>query len=178
MTTLQTERLRLRPWQESDFAPFAKMNADPVVRQYFPSLLNREESDVQALSFANAIEERGWGLWAVSLIEDNAFIGFIGLTPVPFEAHFTPAVEIGWRLTPEVWGQGLAVEGAKAALQYGFETLLLHEIVSITTVSNQRSRRVMEKLGMHHDPKDDFDHPKLVSNHPLTRHVLYRIKPL
>jgi 3-dehydroquinate dehydratase/shikimate dehydrogenase len=114
-------------------------------------------------------------LWAVSIPDVADFVGFIGLAEPSFNAHFTPAVEVGWRLAFDHWGKGYATEGAKAALEYGFETLNLNEIVSFTAIQNMRSRRIMEKIGMQHDPKDDFDHPKLPEGHPLRRHVLYRM---
>lgn len=175
--TIKTERLILRPWQEEDLEPFAKLNADPRVREYFPGLLSRQESDQSIKLMSEHIEKCGWGFWAASLIQTGDFIGFIGLEDVNFKAPFThtPAVEIGWRLAFHYWGRGYATEGALAALQYGFESLNLKEIVSFTPVQNQRSRHVMEKIGMHHDPKDDFDHPKLSEGHPLRRHVLYRL---
>lgn len=176
MVTLKTKRLILRQWKEEDFAPFAALNADPVVMEYFPSLLNREESDRLAQLISDKIEQKGWGLWAAALIETGEFIGLIGIENVPFTAPFTPAVEIGWRLAYNYWGKGYAVEGAKAALEYGFNTLNLPEIVAMTAAINNRSRRVMEKIGMHHDPKDDFDHPKPPEGHVLKRHVLYRLK--
>lgn len=121
------------------------------------------------------ISECGFGFWAASLIETGEFIGMIGLINVQFITHFTPAVEIGWRLAFKHWGKGYATEGAKASLTYGFNTLNLKEIVSFTTEKNIRSRHVMEKIGMHRDSKDDFDHPKLPDGHPLRKHVLYRI---
>ena len=127
---------------------------------------------------SNHIERCGWGFWAASLIQTGEFIGFIGLEDVYFSApfnEFTPAVEIGWRLAFNHWGKGYATEGARGALQYGFDTLRLEEIVSFTAVQNMRSRHVMEKIGMHHDEIDNFDHPKLQEGHPLKRHVLYWI---
>lgn len=172
---ITTKRLILRPWKAEDFTPFAALNADPRVMEYFPAIRSRAESDLQATSFAEYIEKKGWGFWAVSVIDKVDFIGFIGLEDVDFEAHFTPAVEIGWRLAYEYWGQGYATEGAKAALEYAFNTLKLEEIVSLTSEGNSRSRNVMEKIGMHHDPEDDFDHPKFTKGNPLQRHVLYRI---
>lgn len=172
---IQTERLILRPWRKEDFEPFAKLNADPRVREFFYKILTREESDASAKQFSEHIEKEGWGLWAVSVPNVADFIGFVGLNKVPFSAHFTPAIEIGWRLSFEHWGKGYATEGALAALQYGFETLKLNEIVSFTVPTNQRSRHVMEKIGMHYDPKDDFDHPLVPEGHPLRRQVLYRI---
>ena len=179
MVLIKTTRLILRPWCEQDLEPFAKLNADPRVMEYFPATLSKAESDQLAQRIKNKIDEKGWGLWAVSIPDIAEFIGFIGLNSVDrvsFPAPFTPAVEVGWRIAFEYWGKGYATEGAKAALTYGFETMNLSEIVSFTAVQNMRSRCVMEKIGMHHDPKDDFDHPKLPKEHKLNRHVLYRLK--
>jgi|SRR3990167_3398796 len=178
MTTLKTQRLILRPWREEDLEPFAQLNADPRVMEYFPSVLSREASDQVAKKLQAKFEERGWGLWAVSVPGVAEFIGFIGLNTVDkatFPAHFTPAVEVGWRLAFDYWGKGFATEGAIASLKYGFETLQLKEIVSFTAVQNARSRAVMGKIGMQRDPKDDFDHPKLPEGHWLKKHVLYRL---
>lgn len=175
MVSLKTPRLILRQWQEADLEPFAALNADPKVREFFPGLMSREECERSIKLMSDHITRYGWGFWAVSLIETDEFIGFIGLEDVYFQAHFTPAVEIGWRLAFDYWGKGYATEGALASLMYGFETLNLDQIVSFTAVQNMHSRRIMEKIGMHHDPKDDFDHPKLAEGHPLRRHVLYRM---
>lgn len=175
---IKTDRLILRPWQKSDLEPFAALNADPQVMEYFPALLSQQESDQMVKRMQTKIEERGWGFWAVSLTENGNFIGFIGMNDVDqasFPAHFAPAVEVGWRLAFPYWGKGYATEGALACLKYGFETLNLEEIVAFTAVQNGRSRAVMERIGMHRDPKDDFDHPKLSKQHRLSRHVLYRI---
>ncbi|MFI5334183.1 MAG: GNAT family N-acetyltransferase [Chlamydiales bacterium] len=172
---IETKRLILRPWRAEDFEPFAAINADPRVMEYFPATLTREESDAYTKRIARELEERGWGLWAVSVRDGAPFIGFIGLAPVQFTAHFTPAVEIGWRLGYEFWGKGYATEGARAALRYGFDVLNLEKIVSFTAAQNMRSRKVMEKIGMHHNPADDFDHPRLPEGHPLRRHVLYQL---
>lgn len=173
---LKTDRLLLRPWRSTDFEPFAHLNADPRVMKYFPKVLSREESDLLAQRLSKMIETQGWGLWAVSVLDGADFIGFIGLNRVDFQAPFTPAVEIGWRLAYDFWGKGYATEGALAAVHYAFEILKLSEIVSFTPPQNLRSRKVMERIGMKHDPKDDFDHPKLPQGHPLQRHVLYRLK--
>jgi RimJ/RimL family protein N-acetyltransferase len=153
------------------------MNADPRVMEYFPKLLTREESDTLIARIEERFEASGFGLWAVEIVESSQFAGFIGLSIPHFEAHFTRCIEIGWRLAAEFWGRGLATEGARAVLDFGFESLGLDQIVSFTTAANIRSRRVMEKLGMSHDPADDFDHPSL-PGHPLQRHVLYRINRL
>ena len=171
---IKTKRLILRPWKEEDLEPFAKLNADPRVMEYFPRTLSSQESDLLARSKSDHITEHGWGLWAVSLIETSEFIGFIGLSE-DLELFKKPVVEVGWRLAFDHWGKGYAIEGAKASVDFGFETLKLDEILSWTTETNMRSRAVMEKLGMHHDPKDDFDHPRLSKDHPLKRHVLYRL---
>lgn len=174
---IYTKRLILRPWKQTDFAPFAQMNADPKVLEHFPALLTQTQSDALANRCMSHVEKHGWGLWAVELLDNAEFIGFIGLADVSFSAAFTPATEIGWRLSHKHWGKGYATEGAQQALLYAFETLLLKEVVSFTTLCNKRSQRVMEKLGMTHNPRDDFDHPKLPKDHPLCRHVLYRRKP-
>jgi RimJ/RimL family protein N-acetyltransferase len=172
---IETERLLLRPWRDDDRDPFYGITSDPRVMEFFPSILSREESDALVDRCQAHYDEYGFTFWAAELKETGALIGFLGLARTPFEAHFTPCVEIGWRLGFEHWNRGLATEGARAALGYGFERLRLAEIVAFTVPANVRSRRVMEKLGMTHDPADDFDHPRLPEGHPLRRHVLYRI---
>ena len=167
---LETPRLRLRQWREDDRDPFYRMNSDPRVMEFFTAPLSREESDAAYDWIQAHFARKGFGLWAAEEAESRELAGFIGLsTP-----SFMEVVEIGWRLRPEFWGRGLATEGAEAAMRYGFEVVGLNEIVSFTTLSNARSRRVMEKLGMTHDPADDFDHPGIPEGHPLRRHVLYR----
>jgi RimJ/RimL family protein N-acetyltransferase len=172
---LRTVRLVLRRWREADRTPFATLNADPVVMEHFPAPLRREESDTLVDRIEAGFEERGWGLWAVEIPGRAAFAGFIGLNPATFDAPFTPAVEVGWRLAREHWGRGYATEGALGALAFGFDALALEEIVSFTTHGNARSRRVMERLGMHRNPADDFDHPNLPEGDALQPHVLYRL---
>ena len=172
--TLRTPRLLLRQWRAEDRAPFATMNADPLVMEFFPAILTRTESDAMADRIEESIETRSFGLWAVEIPGVAPFAGFIGLTVPAYEAHFTPCVEIGWRLSSEFWNHGYATEGATAALSYGFTTLGLKEIVAITVPANQRSRRVMEKLGMSSDEADDFDHPRFPEGHKWRRHSLYR----
>jgi RimJ/RimL family protein N-acetyltransferase len=174
---LRTQRLLLRRWRPEDRAPFAALNADPRVMEHFPGLLSREESDALAARIEMHFEQHGFGLWALEIPSVTPLAGFVGLNTPRFEAHFTPCVEIGWRLAAEHWGRGYATEAARAALMFGFEKLGLREIVSFTATANVRSRRVMEKLGMTHDPADDFDHPALPPGHRLRRHVLYRIQP-
>ena len=174
-TTLTTGRLLLRHWRDDDRAPFAAMNADPRVMEHFPAPLSRLESDALIDEFEARFDPRGFGLWALERRDDGTFIGFTGLAAVPWEAHFTPAIEVGWRLAPEAWGHGYATEAAREAVRFGFEDAELDEIVSFTVPANVRSRAVMERLAMTHDPADDFDHPRLPVGHPLRRHVLYRI---
>lgn len=172
---IETPRLLLRPWRDEDLAPFAALNADPVVMAHFPATLSREESDAVAARIRRGFEERGWGLWAVAVPGEVDFAGFVGLSVPAFSAHFTPCVEIGWRLARAFQGRGIATEAARAALRYGFEAVGLQEIVSFTATVNEPSRRVMEKLGMRRDPAEDFDHPVLPEGHRLRRHVLYRL---
>ena len=173
---LRTERLILRDWRDEDLAPFAALNADPAVMELLPSVLSRPESDALAARIRAELAERGFGLWAVEAPGVAPFIGFTGLSVPRFEAHFTPCVEIGWRIAQEHWGRGYAPEAAGAALAHAFDGLGLDEVVSFTSVGNLRSRRVMEKLGMTHDQDGDFDHPNLAPGSPLRRHVLYRIR--
>lgn len=173
---IETRRLRLRRWRPSDLAPFAAMNADARVMEFFPSRLSTAESDALATRIQQHFDERGYGLWAVEIPQVTPFAGFIGLSTPRFTAHFTPCTEIGWRLAAECWGQGFATEGARAVLEYAFQTLRLTEVVSLTAVCNTRSRRVMERIGMTHSPADDFDHPLLPQGDRLSRHVLYRAR--
>ena len=173
--TLTTERLILRPWRPSDRLPFQAINADSRVMEFYPSTLTPAESDALITRIHLHFEQHNHGPYAVQLNETGTFIGYIGLYTSTFEAHFTPAIEIAWRLSADHWGRGLATEGARAVLHHAFHTLQLPSLVSFTVPANLRSRRVMEKLGMTHDPSEDFDHPNLPEGHPLRRHVLYRI---
>jgi ribosomal-protein-alanine N-acetyltransferase len=173
---LETERLLLRRWQDSDREPFAAMNADPRVMEFFPSTLTREESDRLIDDIESHFDNRGFGLFATELKSERALIGFIGLHVASFQAHFTPCVEIGWRIATPYWGKGLATEGSREVIRFAFEWLRLESLVSFTVPENVASRRLMEKLGMTHDPAEDFDHPRLPPGHRLRRHVLYRLK--
>jgi RimJ/RimL family protein N-acetyltransferase len=171
---LGTERLLLRRWLAADRDPFAALNADRVVMEYFPAPLSRGESDALVERIEAGFERHGFGLWALQVRESGEFIGFTGLAVPPFDAHFTPAVEVGWRLARSAWDSGYATEAGRAALACGFERHGLDEIVSMTTVGNVRSRAVMERLGMTHDSDDDFDFPTIPVGNPLRPHVLYR----
>jgi RimJ/RimL family protein N-acetyltransferase len=172
---LRTERLLLRRWLADDLEPYAALNADPAVREHFPSMLTRAESEAEIASFEERFDEHGYGLWAVEVPGVASCIGFVGLNLTTFDAPFSPAVEVGWRLAREYWGHGYASEGARAALRFGFDTAGVDEIVSFTTPSNVRSWTVMERIGMTHDPADDFEPPRVPVGDPLRLHVLYRI---
>jgi RimJ/RimL family protein N-acetyltransferase len=167
--TLRTERLLLRPWRDEDVVAFDELNADSEVMQFLPVL-----PDWPKRARAHW-KTHGFGQWVVERPDIAGFIGVVGLNSISYPAHFTPAVEVAWRLARAYWGRGYATEAARASLDFGFEKLGLTEIVATTVVANQRSRRVMERLGMTYTPHDDFDHPR-VPDGPLRRHVLYRLR--
>ena len=169
-----TERLRLRQWCAADREPFAVLNADPKVMEFYPAPLSRTESDAMANRCQALIAERGWGFWAVETKSENEFIGFVGLhTPAP-ELPFSPCIEVGWRLAAKHWGKGFATEAARGALRIGFERLGLAEIVSFTSAINLRSRAVMVKLGMS-ETEETFEHPNVPVGSVLRQHCLYRL---
>lgn len=172
---LQTDRLLLRHWNDGDLEAFAELNADPAVMEFFPDALDRNQSDALAAEIRRRMDEHGWGMWAVEVKTTGKFIGFVGLntnTVTPRGEN----VEIGWRLNKQSWGQGYATEAAIAALRFAFDELGLDSVVSFTTVSNLRSRAVMERLGMK-NTGENFMHPKIADGHPLQEHVLYEIRP-
>jgi ribosomal-protein-alanine N-acetyltransferase len=173
--TILTDRLLLRPWVSTDRAPFAATNSDPEVMEHFPCTLSKSESDRLVEQIVAGFEQNGFGLWALGLAADGRFIGFTGLSVADFEAPFTPAVEVGWRLARWAWGNGYATEAATAALDFGFSAAALGEVVSFTSVQNIRSQAVMRRLGMTRQPVDDFEHPAIAAGHRLRPHVLYRI---
>ena len=175
--TLHTERLTLRRWRDEDREPFAALNADSVVMEHFVAPMSRAESDALVDRIEAEFEEVGYGLWAVDVDGAAPFIGYVGLHRVPFDAAFTPAVEVGWRLARAHWGRGYASEGARAALVHAFDVAGLREVVSFTSPDNARSWRLMERIGMTRDRRDDFDHPGVPEGHRLRRQVLYRIRP-
>jgi RimJ/RimL family protein N-acetyltransferase len=172
---LETDRLLLRDWIDADAAPFAVLNSDPRVMEFFPKALSRAESDALMARERAAIAERGYGLYAVEERDSGRFVGFTGLAPVRFAAAFTPAIEIGWRLSRESWGHGYATEAARAVLDEALGPLGIPALVSFTAAWNRPSRRVMEKIGMTRDAEGDFLHPALHPGHKLAPHVLYRI---
>jgi ribosomal-protein-alanine N-acetyltransferase len=173
---LRTQRLLIRAWRDDDVDAAAAMNADPRVMEFFPSVVSPEDNAANIAGTRARLAETGYGFLPVEVVGGAAFIGMVGLVVPRFEAHFTPAVEIGWRLAAAHWGRGYATEAARALLAYGFEQLALPEIVSFTTTANVRSRRVMEKLGMQRAEEDDFLHPSLPDGHPQKPHVLYRLR--
>lgn len=172
----ETSRLWLRQWREDDREPFAKLNANPKVMEFFLSTLDREASDAMLNRCQQLIEQKGWGFWAVELKETKQLIGFVGLHQPIAELPFAPCVEIGWRLDTPFWGKGFATEAAQMALKVGFEQLALSEIVSFTTLQNKRSQAVMQRLGMAY--AEQFDHPAVPEGSPLKKHCLYRLSKL
>lgn len=171
---LTTSRLFLRHWKKSDYHPFFLINSNPKVMEFFPKLLSENESQELADQIEEKLTQNSYGMWALEEQSQNKFIGFVGLNQPSFEAHFTPCVEIGWRLDPLYWGKGYAFEAAEAVLKYAFENLKLKEVVAFTAEQNFRSRKLMTRLKMSTDPKDNFLHPKVDPNHNLALHVLYR----
>jgi ribosomal-protein-alanine N-acetyltransferase len=172
---IATDRLILRRWREEDLVPFADLNADQTAMRFMPGVMTAEETQALIGRFEEHHRAHGFGVWAVEAPGVAPFVGFVGLQRVGFEAHFTPAVEVGWRLAPAFWGKGYATEAARAALRFGFEDLTLGQIVSFTVPANKASWSVMERLGMTRNPSEDFDHPRLPVGHALRRHVLYRM---
>ncbi|PHQ80622.1 MAG: GNAT family N-acetyltransferase [Coxiella sp. (in: Bacteria)] len=174
MKILETKRLILRAWAGADIVPMAAINCDPNVMECFPELQDEARTRSFIEGHKRSQAECGYSLYVVALKATHEMIGFVGLMYQDFEAPFTPAVEIGWRLASTHWNKGCATEAAQAALDYAFDTLGLEEVVSMTAVQNTPSRRVMEKIGLHRNPSDDFDNAKLDDDSPLRRHVLYR----
>ncbi len=174
---LRTERLLLRRWRDEDRAPIAAVNADPLVMAWLGPLMTRDESDAATARTEAFFDQHGYGLWAVELLaEPGSCLGYVGLSVPRFAAPFLPAIEVGWRLASERWGNGYAPEGARAALAFAWDTLGLDEVVSFTAAINTKSRRVMDKVGLTRDPAGDFDHPNVPAGDPLRPHVLYRVR--
>lgn len=171
---LETERLKLRQWKESDYLPFSEINADPVVMEYYPKTLSIDESNAMANKLKGLISGQSWGFWAVETKNKNEFIGFVGLHKSTYDLPVTPCVEIGWRVCRKYWGKGYATEAAQESLKFAFEELKLSEVYSFTSVSNKRSWSVMERLKME-NTKKNFEHPIIPEGHPLREHVLYKI---
>jgi len=166
----------MRRWRDEDREPFAAVNADPEVMRHFPAPMARADSDAFVERIETGFDRYGYGLWALEILGTGEFIGYTGVQWVGFEAHFTPALEIGWRLAYKAWGHGYATEAAREALRVAFEAGV-PEVVAFTVPANTRSRAVMRRLGMTRNPADDFGHPRLPEGHPLRRHVLYRVGP-
>ena len=175
MQIIETPRLILRTWTDADLEPMCAINQDHQVMKHFPSLLSIDETTALVERINRHWDKHGYTLYAVQLKSTNAFIGFVGLLTVDFDAHFTPAIEIGWRLAAAYWDQGYATEAAAAVLDHGFTELKLPEIVSFTTICNIKSQRVMQKISLKHNATDNFIYPKIDANNPLSNAVLYRI---
>jgi RimJ/RimL family protein N-acetyltransferase len=170
----ETDRLRLRQWLATDREPFAALNAEPRVMEFFPATLDRSASDAMADRCESLVAERGWGFWAAEIKRSGQFIGFVGLHILSPALPFSPCVEIGWRLAFRHWGKGFASEAARGALRVGFELLNLSEIVSFTAIRNLRSRALMERLGMR-EVSSTFEHPQIPVGSALRLHCLYRL---
>ena len=166
-----SNRLGFRHWIDSDKEPFFNMNSDEDVMRYFPKKLTKPESDGFVKRITTHFDIHGFGLYAVDLLESNEFIGFIGFQEANFDAHFTPCIEIGWRLRKEYWNNGLATEGAQRCLDYAKQELKFEQIYSFTASTNIASESVMKKIGL--VKAGEFNHPKIPTGHPLCRHVLY-----
>ena len=172
---LETPRLRLRAWRDADLDPLLELCSDPLVMRYFPELLSRDECAAAMARSRIHFTRFGFGYWALELKSDGRFIGMAGLAWSRLQQPFCPAVEIGWRLAHEHWGQGFAREAAEASLACGFDQLQLPEVVAYTAAINEPSLALMQALGMQHQPEDDFDHPMIPEGHLLRPHVLYRM---
>lgn len=173
---IETPRLILRAWKKEDAEAYFQINQDPKVIEFLPSSMTMEEVALFMERENQNFLKKRFCLFATEVKVSKEMIGFIGLSNPSFQAHFTPCVEIGWRLGSQYWGQGYATEGARAVLHYAFETLGLNEVVSFTTLENKRSKAVMDRIGMQRDREGDFAHPRLASEHPLSAHLLYRIQ--
>jgi RimJ/RimL family protein N-acetyltransferase len=173
--SLRTGRLLLRRWRAEDREPFAAINADAEVMEHYPATLSRERSDALIERFEDGFREHGYGLWAVEIPGERRLAGYVGLAPVEIDVAFAPAVELGWRLARECWGRGIAYEAARASCAFAFTRLALTELVAYTAAVNERSRRLMERLGMTRDPAEDFAHPGIAAGGRLQPHVLYRL---
>ena len=165
----------LRGWTDDDLEPFAAINADPEVMCHFLGVKDRAGSDDLVRVIKSHFRTFGFGLFAMERRSDGTLLGFTGLAAVPFTAHFTPAMEIGWRLGSQYWGNGYATEAAKEVLRFAFEEAALEELVSMAIPANTPSTAVMRRIGMHHDRADDFLHPAFPEGHRLAQHVLYRL---
>jgi RimJ/RimL family protein N-acetyltransferase len=174
--TLETPRLLLRPWMDSDVEPWVAMCADDRVMEFFPSTYDRERAESTAVRLRENIERKDYGWWVIDAKDGPPFVGVVALQDVPFEAHFTPALEVGWRLGYAHWGRGFATEAASRVLDFAFADLGRDEVVAMTAKINERSQRVMLRLGMTRDARDDFEHPNLKPGHRLRPHVLYRAR--
>ena len=174
---IRTSRLLLRPWKDEDLPQIIAVNSDPDVMEFVDPTLTPEQSEAMISRARQSWNENGFGLFAVEAPGVADLIGFVGLAIPRFESHFTPAVEIGWRLLSPYWGHGYATEGANAVKEFAFKNLCLEEIVSFTSAQNLRSRNVMEKIGLKRNPNDDFEHPNISPDNPLRAHVLYRGTP-
>ena len=172
---IRTPRVLLRAWKETDRDAWALMNADAAVRQYFPTVLTREDADGEFERISGTVRQRGWGMWALEIPGKHAFAGFVGLNPPAYEAIWQPAVEIGWRLAQDTWHQGYATEAAEAAVEFAFEHLQLPQVLALSVTTNTPSHNVMDRLGMSRWHGMEFDHPRVPADWPLKQHIVHRL---
>ncbi|MDH5393723.1 MAG: GNAT family N-acetyltransferase [Gammaproteobacteria bacterium] len=174
ITEIKTERLLMRQWREEDLFDFWLLNSDPEVMEYLPEIPSEEDSNILAEKIIKLIARNGWGFWAIETLNDNSFIGFVGLNEPKYELPVNPCVEVGWRLARKYWGNGYATEAGNASLDFAFDNLNVNEIYSFTSVANKKSQAVMERLNMI-NTHSNFNHPTIPDDSPYREHVLYKI---
>lgn len=176
MNIIETERLILRTWEEDDMNAYYSLNQDPKVVEFLFKMTSINQARAFIETMNRQFNAHGYTIFALEEKQTGKWIGFTGLNAPVWSERFTPCVEIGWRIRSDCWGHGYATEAAKAILDYGFKMCALDEILAWTVPANIRSIRVMEKIGMMRDFNGDFYHPEIPSGHPLSKHILYRIK--
>lgn len=175
MFQLETDRLIIREWRDEDIVPFSSMNSDLEVMRYFVKPMTFEQSVLMVEKMRSVFESKGYSFYCVEERISGLFVGLTGIAPVLLDVDFSPATEIGWRISRQFWGRGYAPEAANAVLNYARDVVQLEEVVSFTSENNLNSQRVMEKIGMLYDPDGDFMHPNVSAGNALSKHVLYRL---
>lgn len=170
---IESHRLVLTPWTPADSQPWRDLNADPVVRRFFPGTLDAEQADAERERMISALGQQGWGAWVVRARATDDFLGVVGFQRIPEPIPQAGSIEILWRFAQSAWGQGFATEAARACIEFGREALGFTEIFALTAELNTPSQAVMQRLGM--EQIEHFLHPKLKSEHELAPHVLYRL---
>jgi RimJ/RimL family protein N-acetyltransferase len=169
-----SERLGFRNWKSTDIDELHKINSDERVMEFFPSVSTKKQTIEFIEKMKKQYKDNGFCYFAVDKLENNNFIGFIGLSEQTYLANFTPCIDIGWRIKHNEWNNGFATEGAKKCLQYAFEALKIEEIFSIAPKVNLKSEHVMKKIGL--EKQYEFEHPLLKNEKRLKTCVLYKTK--